>query len=133
VDQVVGLLAQQRQDNEILLRALATDLTSEIRGERLRFVEAMQQATSVNVNCESSRSDTCRTRADGAVHVEEFKKLLGTEVAKSMQELGQMREEKKALEQNISDLFALKAKHGMNTRQNVRALYQRSVVMSPIC
>jgi hypothetical protein len=30
-----------------------------------------------------------------------------------MTELGRMREEKKALEQNISDLFALKAKHGM--------------------
>lgn len=52
VDQVVGLMAQQRQDNEMLLRALATDLTSEIRGERIRFVEAMQQATSVNVNRE---------------------------------------------------------------------------------
>lgn len=41
-----------------------------------------------------------------------------------MQELGQMREEKKALEQNISDLFALKAKHGiMNTRSNVSICY----------
>lgn len=30
-----------------------------------------------------------------------------------------MREEKKALEQNISDLFALKAKHGMASRANV--------------
>ena len=52
VEQVIVLLDRQRQDNEILLRALATDLTSEIRGERIRFVEAMQQATSVNVNCE---------------------------------------------------------------------------------
>jgi hypothetical protein len=29
-----------------------------------------------------------------------------------MKDLGKMREEKKALEQQISDLFALKAKHG---------------------
>ena len=36
-----------------------------------------------------------------------------------MTELGRMREEKKALEQNISDLFALKAKHGMSSRSNV--------------
>lgn len=53
-------------------------------------------------------TDVCDT-----VHVEEFKKVLATEVNRSMTELGRMREEKKALEQNISDLFALKAKHGM--------------------
>jgi uncharacterized protein (UPF0335 family) len=53
--------------------------------------------------------------------VEEFKKALGAEVHKSMTELGRMREEKKALEQNISDLFALKAKHGMASRSNVSA------------
>lgn len=57
--------------------------------------------------------------ADVTVHVEEFKKALGAEVHKSMAELGRMREEKKALEQNISDLFALKAKHGMMSRSNV--------------
>lgn len=51
--------------------------------------------------------------------MEEFKKALGAEVHKSMTELGRMREEKKALEQNISDLFALKAKHGMASRSNV--------------
>lgn len=33
-----------------------------------------------------------------------------------------MREEKKALEQNISDLFALKAKHGGSSRHNVSNL-----------
>lgn len=54
MDQVYGMLDRQRQDNEMLLRALATDLTSEIRGERIRFVEAMQQATSVNVHRRSS-------------------------------------------------------------------------------
>ena len=69
VEHVLAILDRQRNDNEMLLRALATgslgfiqqklshaddsliDLTSEIRGERIRFVEAMQQATSVNVTC----------------------------------------------------------------------------------
>ncbi|WVQ95137.1 hypothetical protein IAU59_002231 [Kwoniella sp. CBS 9459] len=96
VEQVVAVLERQRHDNEMLLRAVATDLTTEIRGERMRFIEAMQQATSVNVS----------------MHVEEFKKLLSAEVNRSMAELGQMREEKKVLEQQISDLFALMAKHG---------------------
>jgi hypothetical protein len=63
VDQVAALLERQRGESEMLLRALATgivfastgliiDLTGEIRGERIRFVEAMQQATSVNVQRE---------------------------------------------------------------------------------
>ncbi|KAK6910862.1 hypothetical protein I203_104897 [Kwoniella mangroviensis CBS 8507] len=102
VEQVVSILERQRQDNELLLRAVATDLTAEIRGERMRFIEAMQQATSVNVS----------------MHVEEFKKLLSTEVNRSMAELGQMREEKKVLEQQISDLFALMAKHGGKGKKN---------------
>jgi hypothetical protein len=44
--------------------------------------------------------------------VEEFKKLLSAEVGKAMKELGELRAERKALEHQISDLFALKAKHG---------------------
>jgi hypothetical protein len=51
VEQVMGMLERQRQQNEYLLRELAKDLTAEIRGDKMRFVEAMQHATSVNVNC----------------------------------------------------------------------------------
>ncbi|RXK42339.1 hypothetical protein M231_00329 [Tremella mesenterica] len=104
VENVVAVLERQRSENEMLLRALATDLTTEIRGERIRFVEAMQQATSVNVQ----------------LHVEEFKKVLSAEVHRSMQELGQLREQKRALEHQISDLFALKAKHGSGSGDNSR-------------
>lgn len=52
VEHVIGLLDKQRQDNENLLRAVATDLTSEIRGERVKFIDAMQQATSMNMQSE---------------------------------------------------------------------------------
>ncbi|ORY35687.1 hypothetical protein BCR39DRAFT_511504 [Naematelia encephala] len=103
VDQVLTIVDRQRQDNELLLRAIATDLTQEIRGEKMRFVEAMQHATSVNVQH----------------HIDEFKKLLSAEVHKSMKELGEMREQKRALEHQISDLFALKAKHGEMSGENV--------------
>ncbi|ORX38343.1 hypothetical protein BD324DRAFT_350015 [Kockovaella imperatae] len=101
VEEVLTILARQRNDNEMLLRALANDLTSEIRGERIRFVEAMQQATTMNV-----------TR-----HVEEFKKTLSAEVQKSIKELTRVKEEKRALESQIADLFALKAKFGGNSRR----------------
>lgn len=99
VESVVAVVEKQRADNEMLLRALATDLTTEIRGERLHFIEAMQQATTMNMQ----------------IHVDEFKRSLSGEVAKSMNELGKMREQRKALEHQIADLFALKAKHNGDT------------------
>lgn len=55
----------------------------------------------------------------GTVHIEEFKKLLLAEVHKNMKDLGQMREQKKALEHQISDLFALKAKHTTSSGPSV--------------
>ncbi|KAL7411281.1 hypothetical protein BDY24DRAFT_343299 [Mrakia frigida] len=60
----------------------------------------MSQATSVNVN----------------LHVEEFKKLLSQEVARSMHDLGRIREEKKHLEQQIAELFATKVKFSDGSR-----------------
>ncbi|WVQ79717.1 hypothetical protein IAT38_001817 [Cryptococcus sp. DSM 104549] len=100
LQQVLGMVAESRSHNENLLRGLATDLLGEIRGEKMRFLESMQEATKMNIQ----------------MHVEEFKRLLSVEVNKSMSELGRVREEKRALEQQISDLFALKAKHGLAPR-----------------
>ncbi|KAJ7045469.1 hypothetical protein C8F04DRAFT_435141 [Mycena alexandri] len=61
---IAGLIDQQRQDQAELLRALTAELSSEIRGERLRFVDAMKEATAINVQ----------------MHVEELKKELAREV-----------------------------------------------------
>jgi hypothetical protein len=44
------------------------------------------------------------------VHIEEFKNMLSTEVSRNMQELTQMREQKRTLELQLSDYFALMAK-----------------------
>ncbi|KAJ6593858.1 hypothetical protein B0H19DRAFT_37180 [Mycena capillaripes] len=61
---IATLIDQQRQDQEALLRALTAELSNEIRGERLRFVDAMKEATAINVQ----------------MHVEELKKELAREV-----------------------------------------------------
>nr|GAT57659.1 predicted protein [Mycena chlorophos] len=61
---VANLIEKQRHDQEGLLRALAAELSNEIRGERLRFVDAMKEATAINVQ----------------MHVEELKKTLNREV-----------------------------------------------------
>ncbi|EGO00087.1 hypothetical protein SERLA73DRAFT_152204 [Serpula lacrymans var. lacrymans S7.3] len=69
-------------------------LTNEIRGERLRFVEAMKEATAINVQA----------------HVEQFKAELTREVVVMTQDVGRLHKEKQALEQQIADLFAFYSK-----------------------
>ncbi|KZT55582.1 hypothetical protein CALCODRAFT_455365 [Calocera cornea HHB12733] len=96
MDAVLQTLADQRQEQEKLLRTVASDLSNEIRGERLRFVDAMKEATTLNVQ----------------VHLEEFKKQLNHEVLRMTQDVGHLRDEKMKLEQAIAELFAIKAKHG---------------------
>ena len=61
-------------------------------------------------------------------HVEEFKKTLSAEVTKSIKELGKMREEKRALEHQIADLFALKAKFGGDVSVQSRCSYLRRLM-----
>ncbi|KAJ7346568.1 hypothetical protein DFH08DRAFT_1080588 [Mycena albidolilacea] len=61
---IARLIEQQRQEQEGLLRALTAELSNEIRGERLRFVDAMKEATTINVH----------------MHVEELKKELAQAV-----------------------------------------------------
>ncbi|KAJ7287578.1 hypothetical protein C8J57DRAFT_1284332 [Mycena rebaudengoi] len=61
---IAGLVERQRQDQEDLLRVLTAELTNEIRGERLRFVDAMKEATQINVQ----------------MHVEQLKNELAREV-----------------------------------------------------
>lgn len=64
---MVDLIARQNQHQETLFRGLTAgedhvrhrivaaqhlpELTSEIRGERMRFVDAMKEATEINVQC----------------------------------------------------------------------------------
>ncbi|KAH9951555.1 hypothetical protein B0H21DRAFT_880399 [Amylocystis lapponica] len=93
-ESVAGLIDQQRQDHERMLRDLANELSDEIRGERLRFVEAMKEATAINVQ----------------IHVEEFKKELTREVLVMTQEVGRLQRERQTIEQQIADLFAFYAK-----------------------
>ncbi|KAJ7703241.1 hypothetical protein B0H17DRAFT_1327038 [Mycena rosella] len=61
---LTSLIDQQRQEQEGLLRALTAELSNEIRGERLRFVDAMKEATAINVQ----------------MHVEQLKTELAREV-----------------------------------------------------
>lgn len=72
----MGAIERQRRDQERMLRALANgeirsshyamclssiELSDDIRGERLRFVEAMKEATAINVQSTFSYSSLVAT------------------------------------------------------------------------
>ncbi|TFY62053.1 hypothetical protein EVJ58_g4106 [Rhodofomes roseus] len=103
---VVGLIDRQRQDQERMLRSLGTELSNEIRGERLRFVEAMKEATQINVQ----------------MHVEHFKGELTREVMLMTQEVSRLQRERQGLEQQIADLFAFYSKQ----KQAGAKIFQRA-------
>ncbi|KAH7909333.1 hypothetical protein BJ138DRAFT_238157 [Hygrophoropsis aurantiaca] len=110
-ESVMELISQQRQDQEQMLRALSSELTNEIRGERLRFVEAMKEATAINVQA----------------HVEHFKAELGREVMVMTQDVGRLHKEKQAMEQQIADLFAFYSKQKQEGENAPRRATGRSV------
>ncbi|KAJ4468125.1 hypothetical protein J3R30DRAFT_1675998 [Lentinula aciculospora] len=95
---VFELIERQKQDHEGLLRLLTSELSNEIKGERLRFVEAMKEATAINVQA----------------HVDEFKKELKREVRGMTQEVGRLHQEKQSIENQIADLFAFYSKQAKN-------------------
>ncbi|THH31346.1 hypothetical protein EUX98_g2854 [Antrodiella citrinella] len=101
-ESIVGLIERHRQDQERLLRNVASDLSNDIRGERLRFVEAMKEATAINVQ----------------IHVEEFKKELTREVLLMTQEVGRLQKERQTLEQQIADLFSFYAKQKQSNNRS---------------
>ncbi|KAI0705100.1 hypothetical protein C8T65DRAFT_830644 [Cerioporus squamosus] len=101
-ESVMGVIDRQHQDQERLLKALATELTNEIRGERLRFVEAMKEATAINVQ----------------IHVEQFKKELTREVLHMTQDVTRLQRERQGLEQQIADLFAFYAKQKQSVKMS---------------
>ena len=96
----------------ILTEEAVSELSNDIRGERLRFVEAMKEATAINVQSRFSSLpfQSVAETSDMSVHVEEFKKELTREVLLMTQEVTRLQRERQGLEQQIADLFAFYAK-----------------------
>ncbi|KAL5528481.1 hypothetical protein ACEPAF_7617 [Sanghuangporus sanghuang] len=111
MDTVVQMIERQKQEQESTLRGIAAELSNDIRGERLRFVEAMKEATAINVQ----------------VHVEEFKKELGREVMMMTCEVGRLQRERQMLEQQIADLFTFFAKQRAEMEQNQAEMVRQSL------
>ncbi|KAG6866762.1 hypothetical protein C0991_011421 [Blastosporella zonata] len=90
VARIATLLEHQRQYQEDLVRTLGVEITDEIKGERLRFVEAMKEATAINVQ----------------IHVEQFKQELKCQVVEMTEEVGRLHQDRQAMQNQIADLFA---------------------------
>ncbi|KAG5647048.1 hypothetical protein DXG03_001418 [Asterophora parasitica] len=91
---ITSLIGRQRRDHEGLMRMLTSEITEEIKGERLRFVEAMKEATAINVQ----------------IHVEQFKKELKREVVEMTEEVGRLHQDRQAMQNQIADLFTFHTK-----------------------
>ncbi|KAL1680320.1 hypothetical protein EV122DRAFT_207985 [Schizophyllum commune] len=89
------VLEMQRQNQEVLVRSLASELTKEIRDERLRFVDAMQEATSLNVTAQ----------------VEDFKQQMSKEVRAMIRDVQRLHGERQAMQNQIADLFSFYTKY----------------------
>ncbi|KAJ3984740.1 hypothetical protein F5890DRAFT_1410908 [Lentinula detonsa] len=98
VNSIFEVIERQRQDHEGLMRLLTSELSNEIKGERLRFVEAMKEATAINIQAQ----------------VEEFKKELKREVHGMTHEVGRLHQEKQSIENQIADLLAFYSKQANN-------------------
>lgn len=94
-DLFMKLLENQRQEQEAMLRTLASDLSNEIKTERLSFVDAMSRATSFDIQA----------------HLDQFKHELTKEVLSMTQEVGRLHLERQAVETQIADLFSFYNKH----------------------
>ncbi|KAJ3778700.1 hypothetical protein FB446DRAFT_631386 [Lentinula raphanica] len=95
---IVEAIERQRQDHEGLMRLLTSELSNEIKGERLRFVEAMKEATAINIQAQ----------------VEELKNELKREVHGMTEEVGRLHQEKQNIENQIADLLAFYSKQASN-------------------
>ncbi|PPQ76612.1 hypothetical protein CVT24_011329 [Panaeolus cyanescens] len=115
---IAGMIDQQRRDQETLFRAFTDEISGEIKGERLRFVEAMKEATAINVQ----------------LHVEQFKHELNREVMSVTEEVGRLHREKQSIEQQISELFSFysKQKQGTMPLQNNQINTIENVPQTPI-
>ncbi|KAJ8514396.1 hypothetical protein ONZ45_g8070 [Pleurotus djamor] len=89
-EMINDIIAHQRREHETMVATFVQEITREIRGERLRFVEAMKEATAINVQ----------------MHVDQFKRELNKEVVGMLQDVQRLHQEKKAIEAQISELFS---------------------------
>ncbi|KAF6760319.1 hypothetical protein DFP72DRAFT_102701 [Ephemerocybe angulata] len=88
------MIETQKREQESMLKVFTDEISDEIKGERLRFVEAMREATAINVQ----------------MHVEELKKEMGKEVFVMAQEVERLHRDKQEVEHRIAELMAFYSK-----------------------
>ncbi|TFK26505.1 hypothetical protein FA15DRAFT_277427 [Coprinopsis marcescibilis] len=91
---IAQMIEVQKQHQKVMLRSFTDEISGEIKGERLRFVEAMKEATAINVQ----------------QHVEQFKEELGREVLSVAKELERLQRDKQDMESQITNLFSYYSK-----------------------
>lgn len=91
---VADVMEHQKREQVDLFKTMTQELSSEIKGERIRFVEAMKEATTINIQ----------------MQVDSLKQNLAAELMKMSQEIGRLHQEKQTIEIQIQDLLAFQDK-----------------------
>ncbi|KAG8979401.1 hypothetical protein FRC05_008386 [Tulasnella sp. 425] len=91
---LTALIASQREENERLLSHFASQITSEIRGQKHSFVDAMEKATALNVEGQ----------------LRELKTQISSQLVEMARGVERLSEERKVLEQQIAELLAFKSR-----------------------
>ena len=97
---IQNVIEKQNEENTKLLKVVASDVILHNTSQHRSTVGAI----------EKSNSNAMKGNIDAAV--EEFKKQLLPEVRGLVKEIGDLREQKRGLQHEISELFAIKSKQG---------------------
>ncbi|VDB95300.1 unnamed protein product [Peniophora sp. CBMAI 1063] len=103
-ESVMEYMAKQQEEYGTMLRVVSDTLFDEIRGERLRFVDAMQEATAINVHR----------------HVDDLKGELAREIATMTKRVAYLQRTSHEWEARIADLLTFYNKQGGPQSQSVQ-------------
>ncbi|KAG8936649.1 hypothetical protein FRC02_000107 [Tulasnella sp. 418] len=98
---LIELIGRQRDENEKLLEKFAETIAMEIRGEKHRFVDAMEKATAINVEAQ----------------LQELKGQISVQLISMAKEVERLRDERKSLEHQIAELLTFKNRFGVWNHQ----------------
>ncbi|KAG9048745.1 hypothetical protein FS837_012108 [Tulasnella sp. UAMH 9824] len=91
---LTALIATQWEENERLLTHFANQITQEIRGQKYSFVDAMEKATTLNVEGQ----------------LRELKVQISSQLVEMAKGVERLSEERKILEHQIAELLAFKSR-----------------------
>ncbi|KAI0036933.1 hypothetical protein K488DRAFT_81673 [Vararia minispora EC-137] len=115
---VQRLMDGQRQELEQMVQTLETRLSEEIRGSRLRFIEAMKEATEISIQgpVALAKHLFLLTLTHILGNVDELKRAMMKETLLQTREASRAQRRRQALDKEVAEMLALRASLKQNPR-----------------